>query len=555
MLPGASRGFNRLRSLPSSRMSDSFPGRTTPASGAEMSVEALLAREFATIPELVHEHASARPHSLALLEGDRTLDFAGLDRSMDRVAAALQRDGLKARDVIAICANSSIEYGTAFLGALRAGLAVAPLAPSSTPESLAAMLDDCGAKLLFLDASVAKTLAPVRAGLKARVISIDARLHEGTPFAQWLAAEDARPTPVEALPDAPFNVIYSSGTTGTPKGIVQPNRMRWGHVRRAGDSGYGPSSVTLCSTPLYSNTTLVSFFPSIALGGAVVLLAKFDALEFLTLAARHRVTHAMLVPVQYQRIMDLPDFDRFDLSSFQMKFCTSAPFSAELKRRVIGRWPGGLLEYYGMTEGGGTCVLRADKFPDKLHTVGRPAPGHDIRLIDEQGKEVAQGEVGEVVGRSPSMMLGYHNQPGKTREAEWRDGEGKSFIRTGDVGRFDADGFLTLLDRKKDMIISGGFNIYPSDLEAVLREHPEVADCAVIGVPSERWGETPIAFVVQKPGGATSKEQLAAWLNERVGKTQRVSSLELLDSLPRSHIGKVLKRELRDSYLARGTGT
>jgi long-chain acyl-CoA synthetase len=256
--------------------------------------------------------------------------------------------------------------------------------------------------------------------------------------------------------------------------------------------------------------------------------------------------------VQYQRIMDLPDFDRFDLSAFQMKFCTSAPFSAELKRRVLERWPGGLVEYYGMTEGGGTCALRADKFPDKLHTVGRPVPGHDIRLIDDQGKEVAQGEVGEVVGRSPSMMLGYHNQPGKTNEAQWRDAEGRVFIRTGDVGRFDADGFLTLVDRKKDMIISGGFNIYPSDLEAVLRTHPEVDDCAVIGVPSERWGETPIAFVVLRPGAAASAEQLASWLNERVGKTQRVSALELRDSLPRSHIGKVLKRELRDAYVARG---
>jgi acyl-CoA synthetase (AMP-forming)/AMP-acid ligase II len=258
----------------------------------------------------------------------------------------------------------------------------------------------------------------------------------------------------------------------------------------------------------------------------------------------------MLVPVQYQRIMDLPDFDRFDLSSFQMKFCTSAPFSAELKRRVLERWPGGLVEYYGMTEGGGTCVLRADKFPDKLHTVGRPVPGHDIRLIDDHGNEVAQGEVGEVVGRSQSMMLGYHGRPDKTSEAEWRDPSGLCFIRTGDVGRFDADGFLTLLDRKKDMIISGGFNIYPSDLEAVLRTHADVTDCAVVGIPSERWGETPVAFVVLRGGAAATEAAVMAWLNERVGKTQRVSALRRLEALPRSHIGKVLKRDLRDGYVA-----
>jgi acyl-CoA synthetase (AMP-forming)/AMP-acid ligase II len=328
--------------------------------------------------------------------------------------------------------------------------------------------------------------------------------------------------------------------------------MRWAHVRRSGDAGYAPEAVTLISTPLYSNTTLVSFLPTVAHGGCIVLMAKFDAAMFLANAARHRVTHAMLVPVQYQRIMDSPDYDRFDLSSFVMKFCTSAPFPALLKRRVVARWPGGLTEYYGMTEGGGTCLLRADEFPDKLHTVGRPAPGHDIRLIDDDGKEVAEGEAGEIVGRSPhAMMTGYHNQPSKTSAAEWYDAQGHRFIRTGDIGRFDSDGFLTLLDRKKDMIISGGFNIYPSDIEAVLQQHPAVLEAAVVGVPSERWGETPVAFVVVRAGQTDGAESIASFVNERVGKTQRLHAVELVVSLPRSHIGKVLKRELRDAYTVR----
>jgi long-chain acyl-CoA synthetase len=516
-----------------------------------MSTEALLQREFATIHDLIAEHAAQRPHALVLVQDDRRLSYGELDALMNRVAAALQRDGVKPREMVAICAQSSLEYAVAFLGALRVGVAVAPLAPSSTPEALLSMLDDCAAKVLFLDRSVASLLEPVRERVSAKRVALDE--HAAPGWSAWLASEGARPLPVEADPEAPFNVIYSSGTTGTPKGIVQPNRMRWAHVRRANESTYGKDTVTMVSTPLYSNTTLVSFFPSVALGGCVVLMAKFDALQFLTLAERHRATHAMLVPVQYQRIMDLPELERFDLSSFRMKFCTSAPFSAALKRRVLERWPGGLVEYYGMTEGGGTCVLQAHKHPDKLHTVGRPVPGHDIRLIDDQGKEVPPGEPGEVVGRSPAtMMSGYHNQPGKTSEAEWYDGDGQRFIRTGDIGRFDSDGFLTLLDRKKDMIISGGFNIYPSDLESVLRQHPDVADAAVIGVPSERWGETPIAFVVLRTGAKGSKEQLAAWVNERVGKTQRLSALEVVEALPRSPIGKVLKRELRDGYVARG---
>ena len=195
-----------------------------------------------------------------------------------------------------------------------------------------------------------------------------------------------------------------------------------------------------------------------------------------------------------------------------------------------------------------TCILQAHEHPTKLHTVGRPAAGHDIRLIDEHGNEVAQGEIGEVVGRSAAMMRGYYNQPGKTSEAEWYDAEGNRFIRTGDVGRFDEDGFLTLMDRKKDMIISGGFNVYPSDLEAVLFQHPAIADAAVVGVPSRQWGETPVAFVQLRADRAETPEEIQRWANERLGKTQRLSAVEILESLPRSAIGKVLKRELRDRY-------
>jgi acyl-CoA synthetase (AMP-forming)/AMP-acid ligase II len=256
----------------------------------------------------------------------------------------------------------------------------------------------------------------------------------------------------------------------------------------------------------------------------------------------------MLVPVQYRRIMERADFDSYDLSSFKMKFSTSAPFSPEIKADVLKRWPGGLVEYYGMTEGGGSCGLVAHEHPDKLHTVGRPLPGHDIRLIDEDGKEVAQGEIGEVVGRSGAMMVGYHNQPGKTSEAEWYSPDGLRFIRTGDVGRFDEDGFLTLMDRKKDMIISGGFNIYPSDLEAEIVTHEAVLEAAVVGVLSDKWGETPVAFVALKPGQAIAADALKDWVNAKLGKTQRLADLQLVDHLPRSHIGKVLKRELRDAY-------
>ncbi len=515
------------------------------------SASSLLAQPFGALPALVRAHAQAQPSHPALIQDDRTLDYAALDARMDRIAARLQKDGLGRGDVIGICAAASIDYAALFLGGLRAGAAIAPLAPSSTPESLVAMANNAGARLLFVDAAVATALEPVRGSLPARLITLDGSA-AGQPFEAWLAEATGAPRAVEIQPDDAFNIIYSSGTTGTPKGIVQPHSMRWTHVQRAAVYDYGPHATTLIATPLYSNTTLVCFVPSIAYGGAVVLMEKFDVTGYLELAQRFRVTHTMLVPVQYQRLMAAPDFGRYDLGSFTMKFCTSAPFGAALKADILARWPGGLVEFYGMTEGGGTCILAAHETPDKVHTVGRPAAGHDIRLIDNDGREVAPGEAGEVVGNSPAMMTGYHGRPDLTAEAEWFDATGKRYIRTGDIGRFDADGFLTLFDRKKDMIISGGFNIYPSDLEAVLRQHPSVSEAAVVGVPSERWGETPIAFVVLARDAAIAANDLIAWINERVGKTQRLAALEIVPTLPRSGIGKVLKRELREAFTARG---
>jgi acyl-CoA synthetase (AMP-forming)/AMP-acid ligase II len=500
---------------------------------------------FRNVADLIREHASARPHQPALVQGEATLAFAELDALLDRVAATLQRDGLRPGDVIALCGQPTPLQAALFLGGLRAGAALAPLAPSVTAPVFASMLCDATARWLFVDAT-ATPLVP--ADSVQRCIALDAGA-PGRALEDWLAAPGAKPRPVGVSPESPFNIIYSSGTTGAPKGIVQPHRMRWLHVVRGTNYGYGPDSVTLIATPLYSNTTLVAFFPALCLGGTVVLMRSFDAAAFVDLAARHRATHTMLVPVQYQRVLALPDFDRHDLSSFRQKFSTSAPFSPRLKADVLRRWPGGLIELYGMTEGGGTCILEAHKYPDKLHTVGRPAEGHDIRLIDEHCREVAPGEAGEVVGHSPTTMIGYHGQPEKTREVEWY-ADGKRFIRTGDIGRFDADGFLTLLDRKKDMIISGGFNIYPSDLEAQLLLHPAVVDAAVVGVPSAQWGETPVAFVVRSAGADTPAAALRDWFNAEVGKTQRLADLICVDELPRSAIGKVLKRELRERYVA-----
>jgi acyl-CoA synthetase (AMP-forming)/AMP-acid ligase II len=510
-----------------------------------MTIQDYVAQETGTFEGLFRLQAAAHPEKPAVICEEHRLTYGQLDRLVDRVASALQRDGVQPRGAVAICASSSVEYLATFLGILRAGATVAPLSNSATAEQVAAMIDDCGASHLFTDAHVSRQIAAVSPRIASRRIALDADA-EGVAYPHWLASEDVQPAPVTIDPEQAFNIIYSSGTTGTPKGIVQSQRMRWWQVIRTDPPGYTPEAITMLSTPLYSNTTLTSLIPTLAGGGTAVLMPKFDARRFLELCVAHRVNVAMLVPVQYRRILEVPDFDSFDLSSFQMKFATSAPFPAELKAEVLRRWPGGLIEYYGMTEGGGSCALLAHEHPDKLHTVGKPIAGHDMKVIDDEGRVLPPGVAGEVVGRSETMMNGYLNRPDKTAEAEWISPEGLRYIRTGDIAVFDADGFVRLIGRKKDMIISGGINVYPVDLELALAEHPAVHEAAVVGAPSQEWGETPVAFVCLNEGASADAEELKAYANRKLGKMQRISSVRIVAALPRSAIGKVLKRELQE---------
>jgi acyl-CoA synthetase (AMP-forming)/AMP-acid ligase II len=511
----------------------------------DVDIAQYVTQDFGTLDDLFKMHAAERPSRTAATCEDRQVSYAELNALVDRAAAALQREAVQQKDMVSICASSSVEYVALFVAILRAGATVAPLPPSATPEQLVTMLKDCGATHLFSDAGVSSHLAGVSSAIAARRVALgpDAK---GEPFERWLAPQGATPRSTSIDPDQAFNIIYSSGTTGTPKGIIHSHRMRWSQIVGLLPAGYGPDAVAILATPLYSNTTLASLLPALAGGATCVLMPKFDARRYLELCELHRVTVAMLVPVQYRRILEEPAFDDADLSSFQMKFSTSAPFPAELKREVLTRWPGGLIEIYGMTEGGVICLLLAHENPDKLHTVGRWSSTSDLKVIDDEGRVLSPGEAGEVVGRSAAMMDGYLNQPEKSAEVEWWSPEGHRYIRTGDIASVDQDGFVTLVGRKKDMIISGGFNIYPIDLETALARHPSVEEAAVIGTPSDRWGETPVAFVTLREGPGVDAEVLRAYANDSLGKHQRISEVRIIDALPRSAIGKVLKRELQD---------
>ena len=307
-------------------------------------------QEFTPLSQSIAATAREAPTRRAVADERKSLTWAELDALVDRIAASLQRDGAHPRSAIAICASASVEYLAVFLGALRAGIAVAPLAPSSTSASLAAMVADCDAALVFVDASTRETFETI--ALDRPRIALDDS-SAGEAFTRWLAPGGAKPRPVEMAPDWTFNIIYSSGTTGAPKGIdpvprhALATRQALRSVRLWPGRGHPGLYAALFEHDPGQRV------PRAGGGGAIVLMKKFEAREFLRLAQIHRATHAMLVPVQYSRIMALPDFEEFDLSSFRMKFSTSAPFAAALKAEVLRRWPGGLIEYYGMTEGGG----------------------------------------------------------------------------------------------------------------------------------------------------------------------------------------------------------
>jgi len=494
----------------------------------------------------IREFGRAAPNRIAVVDGDRELTFAGLDDRSSRLAAGLLQRGLKPGDPVALLSGNRMEYFEIATGLAKAGLPLVPLNSRNTSTDNEYVIGHSGARVLILDSALAANTESFIDSLD-HVFSFDGTVREN--YEDFVASSDARDPHVAVAEDDAFCITYTSGTTGRPKGVILTHRGRvLTNYAAAIDYGLGPSRSTVAVAPLYHGAGFAFAFAGPQLGGTVSVLRAWDPEKFLTMLQDSRSNTVFLVPThahQIRRIVEDPTA-KYDLSALQTLYFNAAALPVALKEWVHEAFPRvGIHELYGSTECSVVTDLRPEDSMRKAGSVGHPWFMNEVKLLDSGGQEVGSGVPGELFARSPILMKGYLHDEEATREATTEDG----FVTVGDVAVRDEEGFISIVDRKQDMIIAGGINIFPREIEEVVAKYADIDEVAVIGVPDEAYGERVAAFVVGRKGAGLDTPSLEAYVRASVASYKVPREWHFVDELPRNPGGKVLKRVIRADYI------
>jgi acyl-CoA synthetase (AMP-forming)/AMP-acid ligase II len=502
-------------------------------------------------PDAIASHARLAPARTALVCGAARLTWGDLNDRINRLANALIARGCEKGARVCMLLPNGVPSFLLFWATTRAGCVIVPLNPMLDDAALIRLTNDSGGHVIFADAGRKAQLDGIRRDLSN--IDADGYFLFGDSADGWSNADslieegDPSPPDVSISPDDPMTIFYSSGTTGEPKGI---EHSHFGRLNYCYGFGAGLAinrySVAICATPIYASGTLITMLPTLYYGGTVVLIEKFSPAAFVGAVTAEGGTHSFMVPAMYAALLQHEDL-KADLSSLRILVNAGQTMPLATRDALAARIPSAdVYEVYGMTEGFFTLALPGDFALGKRNTVGRPGFLEDIRIIDEQGRELATGEAGEIVAYGPGMMKGYYGNPAMTAAAIWIGPCQRTYLRSGDLGHLDEDGFLYVSGRKKDMIKSGGINIYAVDIEEIVSRHPAVSEVAVVGLPHAKWTETPVGVVILRRGASVSAEELLAWTNGQLAKYQRLSAIHIRDDVPRATYGKVRKDRLRE---------